>query len=242
MAICILFGGEKGGTGKSTLSINMAIMSALMGHEVLFIDTDKQRTASQFFERRHEKEIDPPVFCIHLTGGQLHKDIRTHAKKYEIVIIDAGGQDSQELRSAMICPDVSKFYAPLQPSEFDLNTLVTLDQLSSIAKTYNENMTAHILLNMCPTHAKVRTAKEAAELVTQEFQENLNLCESKISHRIPYQYASREAQSVVEWERALINRMPAYQARSYQAKASNEMMALYKEVFAEEFVMNEALA
>jgi len=51
MADCILFGGEKGGVGKSTTAVNIAIMSSLMGSDTLFIDTDKQRPTANFFKR-----------------------------------------------------------------------------------------------------------------------------------------------------------------------------------------------
>ena len=38
----ILIGGEKGGTGKTTLATNLATMHALNGKDVLLVDTDKQ--------------------------------------------------------------------------------------------------------------------------------------------------------------------------------------------------------
>ena len=47
----IVVGGEKGGTGKTTISVNMAMMSALMSKDVLFIDADKQRSGAKFFDR-----------------------------------------------------------------------------------------------------------------------------------------------------------------------------------------------
>ena len=36
----ILIGGEKGGTGKTTLAVNLAARRALQGRDVLLIDTD----------------------------------------------------------------------------------------------------------------------------------------------------------------------------------------------------------
>ena len=108
MANCILFGGEKGGVGKSTTAVNIAIMASLMGQDTLFVDTDKQRSTSKFFERRNERGLIPKIPCVHIMGKYLHSEIENLASKYAVVIIDAGGRDSVELRSAMVSSAVSK--------------------------------------------------------------------------------------------------------------------------------------
>lgn len=41
----VLFGGEKGGTGKSTLATNLAVWLARQGRDVLLVDTDRLRIA-----------------------------------------------------------------------------------------------------------------------------------------------------------------------------------------------------
>ena len=42
----ILFGGEKGGTGKTTLAVNLAAMRARAGYDVLLVDADRQESAA----------------------------------------------------------------------------------------------------------------------------------------------------------------------------------------------------
>ena len=42
----ILVGGEKGGTGKTTIATNLAVMRAAADRDVVFIDTDPQGSAS----------------------------------------------------------------------------------------------------------------------------------------------------------------------------------------------------
>ena len=41
----VLIGGEKGGTGKSTVATNLAAIHAIVGKEVLLLDTDGQASA-----------------------------------------------------------------------------------------------------------------------------------------------------------------------------------------------------
>lgn len=235
MTNCILFGGEKGGVGKSTIAINIAIMSSLMGNDTLFIDTDKQCSATKFFERRNEKEIPPKIPCIHITGKYLHLEIESLASKYEVTIIDAGGRDSVELRSAMVSSAVSKLYSPIQPSEFDMDTLETIDELAELSRTYNPKLTAYILLNMCHTHAKITTADEAKEVIKEAFSESLRLCPVTLGHRISYQYSISHSKSVVEYEAEEIKRLPPYRIKKYLHKASNEMSKLYEHVLSRPF-------
>lgn len=42
----VLIGGEKGGTGKSTIATNLATIHALAGKDVLLLDTDSQASAT----------------------------------------------------------------------------------------------------------------------------------------------------------------------------------------------------
>ena len=68
----ILVGGEKGGTGKTTLATNLAQMRASAGKDVLLIDSDKQESASSWAGQRHSDSV---VSCNHRIGT-FH---RTHS-------------------------------------------------------------------------------------------------------------------------------------------------------------------
>jgi len=67
----VLFGGEKGGTGKTTLATNMAAMLALKGRDVLLLDTDRQGTASFWATIREDTEIEPRIPCVQKFGKGL---------------------------------------------------------------------------------------------------------------------------------------------------------------------------
>ncbi len=229
----ILIGGEKGGTGKSTIATNLSIMACLMNHDVLLLDTDKQASSSKFITHRNEVGLQPTPTCVQIRGKYLHKEIEDLNKRYEVIIIDAGGQDSIELRSAMASPSVTKLYTPLQPSEFDLNTLTTMDDLVYIAQSFNNNLEAFLIFNQSPTHSKIYSLKEAKEF-SKEFK-NINICNSIISHRVPFQYATSRYMSVVEFELERIKSLPTWQATRYIPKASMELCSLYEEIFNKKF-------
>src|SRR5687768_4900624 len=60
LRMIILIGGEKGGSSKSTLATNVAVVRALAGHDVLLLDTDTQGSASLWSQLRDASEIKPP--------------------------------------------------------------------------------------------------------------------------------------------------------------------------------------
>ena len=123
----ILIGGEKGGTGKTTLAVNLAALRALQGRDVLLIDTDIQASASYWAQSRDEAGIQPRVACIQKFGKGLQTEVRDLARRYQDLIIDAGGRDSAELRAALVVAE--RVYIPIQPSQFDIWTLGRMDDL-----------------------------------------------------------------------------------------------------------------
>lgn len=229
-----LIGGEKGGTGKSTISVNLAIMAAIMGKDVLLLDADKQETAAKFISKRGDRGIKPTPLCLQKRGKYLHSEIEDLIKRYEMVIVESGGQDSVELRAALASPGVDSFYTPLQPSEFDIETISKIDELVYLAQSYNPDLKAYILFNQAPTHSKIMTLEGAMKNCKEEV-ENLTVLDISIGHRIPFQYAATESLSVVEFELERIKSMPAYQAKKYVPKASMEICTVYKEVFKQDF-------
>ena len=236
MGKVFLVGGEKGGTGKSTIATNLTVMSALMGHDVILLDSDKQESSVKFISHRNDRGLKPTPPCVQIRGKYLNSEIENLAARYEIVVIDSGGRDSVELRAALASPSVRCVVSPLQPSEFDLETLSTMNELVYLSLAYNQNLKAYILFNQCPTHSKITTTKEAKELI--ETFDNLDICNTSLGHRVAFQYASSNSQAVVEFEAQKVRDMPDYQAKKYSPKASAEICALYEEVFDEKFDLN----
>ncbi len=72
----ILIGGEKGGTGKTTLATSLAANRALAGRDVLLIDTDTQGSASYWAQSRGESEARPRrVACVQKFGKGLQAEV-----------------------------------------------------------------------------------------------------------------------------------------------------------------------
>jgi chromosome partitioning protein len=159
----VLIGGEKGGVGKTTLAVNLATMRARAGRDVLLVDADKQASANLWASIREEEGVTPPVRCVQKRGKGLSADVRDLAGRYEDVMIDAGGQNSVELRAALTIAHLAIF--PIQPSLFDAATLETLAYLVTQAQGFNPELVAGIVINRASTNPRVKEAEEAKELI-----------------------------------------------------------------------------
>jgi chromosome partitioning protein len=126
----------------------------------------------------------------------------------------------------------------MQPSEFDLETLATMDELTDFSLSFNPKLKTNIVLNQCPTHSKITVKDDAIELV-KAF-ENLHIAKTQLGHRVAFSYSISRHQSVIEFENEKKNSLPAYQAKSYSQKASEEIMSLYKEITGHDFIIKTA--
>lgn len=216
----ILIGGEKGGTGKSTLAVNLAVLRAREGRDVLLVDADRQSSAASWAQTRDAAGLMPRIPCVQGFGKELAKQIRDLADRYQDVIIDAGGRDSVELRSCMLAADA--LYSPIQASQLDIWTLETLNNLVAQASAFNSSLKAFAVINRASTNPLVNETNEAEE-VLRDF-ENISLAKSIIRDRIAFRKAIVEGRSVIE-------------LAASDSKANTEIISLSQEIF--EYGKNE---
>lgn len=125
----------KGGVGKSTTSINLAVRLALYGKRVLLVDGDTQQTALNAMAVRRHHRADALVALAHFVDGdQLYEQVLLQAPLYDEVIIDAGARDSSALRGALAVCDT--LLSPLLPSSFDA---WALEQTAVLVDKANED-------------------------------------------------------------------------------------------------------
>jgi chromosome partitioning protein len=217
----IVLAQTKGGVGKSTLALNLAIARARAGADVLLVDADEQATATDFTALRTERLGSPGYTAISLTGAAVRTQILRLSPKYQDIVIDAGGRDTAGLRAALIVCDTA--LVPFQPRSFDLWTLEKILSLLTEAREYRERpLRALSLLNF----ADPQGADNAAAAETLKGNSGLTFLTTAIGRRKAFPNAAAAGLGVLE-------------LKPEDPKASAEIEALATAVFAETTAMSE---
>ena len=208
--VIILIGSQKGGCGKSTTAVNISAELSTRGNDVVLVDADRQSTGANWAQDRSNNTTLPVVHCV-----QRYDNIRDTLldlnERYQFVIVDAAGRDSRELRTGMTAAHV--LIVPFRPSQADLDTLPTMQQIITQAKDINPNLKVYGLMTMTPTNPVIQEESQAREYLN-DFPE-IQLLDVIICDRKVYRDAMSEGMGVVEMG---------------NSKAKEEMLHLVREI------------
>ena len=157
-------GNTKGGVGKTTLALQLAISRALGGGDVLVVDGDRQGSAQTALAMRADAGRKPILACAQLTEGRVLRDqVRHQAPKYDDVVIDAGGRDNTALRAALFLSDL--VLIPFLPRSIDVWALGDMVALIEEAQSARDGLRACAVLNAADPGSSSDNAEAAAALV-----------------------------------------------------------------------------
>jgi len=199
---------QKGGVGKSTISLNLAHFLALDGSRVLLIDTDKQRSAAKWASKRDD-DNPPPFHLIEMARDNLARDAMAMAQDYDHVIID-GPRDAEKITRAVIIS--SEFVLlPYEPSGFSTDAgQITVEQVKE-CQIIKPDLLAGIAISRRIEGTVIGTDIRA---VAEEA--GLPLLKSSIATRVAHAEAVTLAQTIFEHEP--------------NGKAAKEIRALAEEI------------
>ena len=160
----IAIANTKGGVGKTTLAVQIAVNRALAGRDVWLIDGDRQGTAAAAIAARSEAECVPGIACAQYPDGpQLRSQVQQQAHKWDDIVIDVGGRDSTALRASLILADV--LLVPFAPRSYDVWALEDMALLVDEARSVRDGLKAYAVLNMADPGDRSTDNAEAAEAV-----------------------------------------------------------------------------
>jgi len=130
----VVFANEKGGSGKSTSAVHVAVALATAGRRVAAIDLDtRQRTLGRYLEnraatiRRSGVELPMPTFETFdpAKGAPVAERIAALREEAEVVIVDTPGRDDPHALAAIERADT--LVTPINDSFIDLDLIGQVD-------------------------------------------------------------------------------------------------------------------
>jgi len=178
---------QKGGSGKTTLSMNLAAGLSKRGR-TLVIDADPQGSASQW-SGSASGERPFPVSVISVSGNLAH-EVNRFSRDYDYVVIDCPPTlETENTSKAMVAADT--VLIPVLPSPVDLWASVRLANTIEQIKQIKPRLKARIVINQLePRSALSRAMKEALE----EF--DIPALNSGLRRRAIYRNVAIEGRSV----------------------------------------------
>jgi chromosome partitioning protein len=175
---------QKGGVGKTTLAVHLAVAAMRAGERVLILDADPQGSCLTWAGLRDHKEprVEP---CEPAAVGERLR--RAKSEGYTLAVADTAPRAATSLASLLRTVDYA--LVPLRPSAFDM---ATLEQ--SLAIVAAADRRGAIVLNACPARAP-EIAETRASLADLE----LPLA-PEIGERRAYGRAVASGQAVVEFD------------------------------------------
>jgi len=182
---------QKGGTGKTTLSIHLAVIAAARGLRVVIADIDPQKSAGVWKTRREDGS--PEV--VSFTAKVLKKAIADYKKQgVDLLVIDTAPHSHDD---AIVAARAADFILiPSRPAILDLEAIGT-----SVDIVKGLKGKAAIVLNGCPFPGKSGERAIVVEAREALGGYGLPVSPAAISNRVALSHSLIGGQAVTEFER-----------------------------------------
>ena len=179
---------QKGGVGKTTLSVNIAASLARNGARVLLIDADPQGSALDWAAAR---QSEPLFSVVGFPRPSIHKEIAQIGKGYDHIVIDGPPRVTDLARSAIMASDL--VVIPVQPSPYDIWAAEEVVKLVGEARIYKESLKAVFVINRKITNTAIgRDVREALGAYP------VAVAQATISQRVVFAEAVAKGHAVYE--------------------------------------------
>lgn len=178
---------QKGGCGKSTIIMNLALNFALHKKKVILFDTDPQQSSYETLQVRDDKLLK--VVAVY---SDIYQTLEKYEPYYDYALIDTPPHDTEIVTVSIVCSDL--VIIPVQDSPLDIrSTKITVDLIRKV-RELNPELKSYFLLSRIQPQTIL--ARELAEILQNRYE--TELLNTQISNRVAYKYSLIYGKSVNE--------------------------------------------
>jgi len=181
--ICVCH--QKGGAGKSTITMQLAGTFGLQGHKTLVIDADPQGTSIRWSASApDDKPFPAQVAGLGAAGAKVHREVKKFANDYEFILIDCPPAiDSPVPESALLVSDLALI--PCIPSPPDIWAANGITGLINRISGVNEVLKSRLLINQIKD--KTILGREVKELLNNF---GIEMARTELGQREVYRHSA----------------------------------------------------
>ena len=178
---------QKGGTGKTTLAINLAVAAEAAGQRTALVDLGPQASAAGWGDHR---ESDRPAVAA-VPAARLHDALQSaRGHGADLAVIDTAPHSEAAALAAARVADLA--LVPLRPGVLDLRALATTADICALAGARTA-----VMLNQAPPRGPL--PEQAAEAIAAR---GLEVAPCRIGARVAFQHSLTNGLGVLEHEPA----------------------------------------
>ena len=187
IAVC----NQKGGSGKTTMAINLAGAFAADDMAVLLLDMDPQGSALDWGSI--QPPLPPPFEVAEMDRSRLLRQARLLRRKYEVIVIDCPAKFTDSTSAAIRVADF--VLIPVQPSPFDI---WASDAVTELVKARQE-ATGGRPLAACIISRAISNTSLQRSIATALEDYGLPVLRSGTTQRVAYATTAAQGKTVFEW-------------------------------------------